>query len=70
VNRQSDVDPELWAAVADPSRRLLLDVLLSSGEATPNMAATAAHWKTRLKAIQRLAEQAHRAAKHDPSPPA
>jgi hypothetical protein len=35
VNQQSDDDPELWAAVADPSRRLLLDVLLSSGEATP-----------------------------------
>jgi hypothetical protein len=33
------------------------------------MAATAAQWKTRLQAIQRLAEQAHRATKLDPSPP-
>jgi DNA-binding transcriptional ArsR family regulator len=120
VNRQPDIDPELWSAVADPSRRQLLDVMLSSGEATPTalagqlpftrqavtkhlavldragvvqsqrqgrevrysvrperlndavraMAATAAQWKTRLKAIQRLAEQAHRAANQDPSPPA
>jgi DNA-binding transcriptional ArsR family regulator len=29
------VDDELWAAVADPSRRRLLDVLLAHGEATP-----------------------------------
>jgi ArsR family transcriptional regulator, cadmium/lead-responsive transcriptional repressor len=28
-------DDELWAAVADPSRRRLLDVLLAHGEATP-----------------------------------
>jgi ArsR family transcriptional regulator, cadmium/lead-responsive transcriptional repressor len=28
-------DEELWAAVAEPSRRLLLDVLLAQGEATP-----------------------------------
>jgi DNA-binding transcriptional ArsR family regulator len=28
-------DEELWAAVAEPSRRLLLDVLLTHGEATP-----------------------------------
>jgi ArsR family transcriptional regulator, cadmium/lead-responsive transcriptional repressor len=32
-------DGELWAAVAEPSRRLLLDVLLASGEATPTMLA-------------------------------
>lgn len=120
MNRQPDVDLELWSAVGDPSRRQLLDVLLASGEATPSalaeqlpftrqavakhlavldrvgvvesrrqgrevrytvrperlgdavraMAATAAQWQTRLKAIQRLAEQAHHAAKQDPSPPA
>jgi ArsR family transcriptional regulator, cadmium/lead-responsive transcriptional repressor len=28
-------DEELWAAVAEPSRRRLLDVLLAHGEATP-----------------------------------
>jgi DNA-binding transcriptional ArsR family regulator len=32
-------DEELWAAVAEPSRRLLLDVLLAHGEATPTMLA-------------------------------
>ena len=28
-------DEELWAAVADPSRRGVLDLLLAAGEATP-----------------------------------
>jgi DNA-binding transcriptional ArsR family regulator len=28
-------DEELWAAVAEPGRRMLLDVLLAHGEATP-----------------------------------
>jgi DNA-binding transcriptional ArsR family regulator len=28
-------DDELWAAVADPSRRRLLDLLVAVGEATP-----------------------------------
>jgi ArsR family transcriptional regulator, cadmium/lead-responsive transcriptional repressor len=32
-------DDELWAAVADPSRRRLLDVLLAHGEATPTVLA-------------------------------
>ena len=32
-------DEELWAAVAEPSRRLLLDLLLARGEATPTMLA-------------------------------
>lgn len=29
-------EDELWAAVGDPSRRQLLDVLLARGEATPS----------------------------------
>ena len=33
-------DEELWAAVAEPSRRLLLDVLLAQGEATPTTLAS------------------------------
>lgn len=32
-------DEQLWAAVADPSRRRLLDVLLAHGEATPTVLA-------------------------------
>jgi DNA-binding transcriptional ArsR family regulator len=32
--RGDDVDDELWAAVADPTRRRLLDALLAHGEAT------------------------------------
>jgi DNA-binding transcriptional ArsR family regulator len=28
-------EDELWSAIAEPSRRLLLDVLLAHGEATP-----------------------------------
>ncbi len=32
--RGGDDDDELWDAVADPTRRRLLDVLLAHGEAT------------------------------------
>jgi DNA-binding transcriptional ArsR family regulator len=34
VSRSSDEIDELWAAVAEPTRRRLLDVLLAHGEAT------------------------------------
>ena len=34
MNRSGGEDDELWAAVADPTRRRLLDVLLARGEAT------------------------------------
>jgi ArsR family transcriptional regulator, cadmium/lead-responsive transcriptional repressor len=34
MNRLGKEDDELWAAVADPTRRRLLDVLLARGEAT------------------------------------
>jgi DNA-binding transcriptional ArsR family regulator len=34
LSRRSDEVDELWAAVADPTRRRLLDVLLAHGEAT------------------------------------
>lgn len=34
TNRGGGEDDELWAAVADPMRRRLLDVLLATGEAT------------------------------------
>lgn len=34
MTRPGDDDEQLWAAVADPSRRRLLDVLLAYGEAT------------------------------------
>jgi DNA-binding transcriptional ArsR family regulator len=34
TGRGDDVDDELWAAVADPTRRRLLDSLLAHGEAT------------------------------------
>jgi ArsR family transcriptional regulator, cadmium/lead-responsive transcriptional repressor len=43
------LDDELWSAVADPSRRRLLDLLISNG-------AVSASW---LAAIKRLAEAAH-----------
>jgi len=33
-------EEELWAAVGEPSRRRLLDVLLARGEATPSALAT------------------------------
>ena len=34
MSRRGDEDDGLWAAVADPTRRRLLDVLLAHGEAT------------------------------------
>jgi DNA-binding transcriptional ArsR family regulator len=34
TRRGDEVDDELWAAVADPTRRRLLDALLAHGEAT------------------------------------
>jgi DNA-binding transcriptional ArsR family regulator len=34
VSRRRDEGDELWAAIADPTRRQLLDVLLARGEAT------------------------------------
>jgi DNA-binding transcriptional ArsR family regulator len=34
MSRRADEADELWAAVADPTRRRLLDVLLAQGEAT------------------------------------
>jgi DNA-binding transcriptional ArsR family regulator len=34
MSRRGDEADELWAAVADPTRRRLLDVLLAHGEAT------------------------------------
>lgn len=38
MNSES-VDEDLWAAIGEPSRRRLLDVLLACGEATPTMLA-------------------------------
>jgi ArsR family transcriptional regulator, cadmium/lead-responsive transcriptional repressor len=35
----SGADDELWEAVAEPSRRRVLDLLLAHGEATPTMLA-------------------------------
>src|SRR5262245_41030996 len=108
-------DEQLWAAVAEPGRRRLLDVLVAHGEATPTMlakelpftrqavskhlavlldagvvtqrrdgrevlytvqperleaaaqamAAAAARWNARLRAIKRLAEAAHREGQAD-----
>lgn len=37
MSRGGVVDEELWAAVGDPSRRRVLDLLLARGEATPTM---------------------------------
>jgi ArsR family transcriptional regulator, cadmium/lead-responsive transcriptional repressor len=34
MSRHGEEDDELWAAVADPTRRRLLDVLLAHGDAT------------------------------------
>jgi DNA-binding transcriptional ArsR family regulator len=34
MSRRRDEGDELWAAIADPTRRQLLDVLLARGEAT------------------------------------
>src|SRR5262245_14382331 len=103
-------DEQLWAAVAEPGRRQVLDLLVAHGEATPTalakelpftrqavskhlavlleagvvvqrregrevhfsvqaerleaaaqaMAAAAARWNARLRAIKRIAEEAHR----------
>jgi DNA-binding transcriptional ArsR family regulator len=39
VNRAGD-DEELWAVIAEPGRRRLLDVLLARGEATATTLAT------------------------------
>jgi DNA-binding transcriptional ArsR family regulator len=36
MNRGRSEDEELWAAVGEPSRRRLLDLLLARGEATPS----------------------------------
>ena len=36
MTRRRGEEEELWAAVGDPSRRQVLDVLLSHGEATPS----------------------------------
>ena len=33
---RTGVDDELWSAIADPSRRRVLDLLVRSGEATPS----------------------------------
>ncbi len=108
-------DEELWAAVGEPGRRRLLDVLLARGEASATtlagelpftrqavakhlavleraglvearrhgrevryrvrperldaaagqMATVAARWESRLRAIKRLAEAAHREARQE-----
>jgi DNA-binding transcriptional ArsR family regulator len=36
----AEPDDELWAAIGEPSRRRLLDILLAAGDATPTMLAT------------------------------
>ena len=38
--QEPGADGELWEAVAEPSRRRVLDLLLIDGEATPTMLAT------------------------------
>jgi DNA-binding transcriptional ArsR family regulator len=48
---QPEVD-DVLAALADPTRRRLLDVLAARGEAT----GLAAEWDRRLATIKRLAE--------------
>lgn len=35
MTQRGEPDDELWAAVSDPTRRRLLDVLLARGESTP-----------------------------------
>ena len=40
MRRRGGEEDELWAAVADPTRRKLLDVLLARGEATATVLAT------------------------------
>jgi predicted ArsR family transcriptional regulator len=68
-------DDELWSAVADPSRRQVLDLLVSNGEVSASwlagrvpfsrqavskhLAELAAQWDRRLSMIKRLAETAH-----------
>ncbi|HXF22280.1 MAG TPA: helix-turn-helix domain-containing protein, partial [Streptosporangiaceae bacterium] len=37
--QEPGADGELWEAVAEPSRRRVLDLLLTDGEATPTMLA-------------------------------
>jgi len=53
-------EDELWEAIADPSRRKVLDLILAHGRAMAHaaqvMAAAAARWDSRLDAIKRLAE--------------
>lgn len=39
MSRRGDEDDELWVAVADPTRRRLLDALLARGEATASVLA-------------------------------
>lgn len=39
MSRKGGEDEQLWLAVAEPSRRRVLDVLLAHGEATPTMLA-------------------------------
>ena len=34
-SERTDADDELWEAIADPSRRRVLDLIVSRGEATP-----------------------------------
>jgi DNA-binding transcriptional ArsR family regulator len=36
-----DVDDALWSAIADPSRRRVLDLIVHGGEATPSVIAEA-----------------------------
>ena len=40
INPMKPDDEELWAAVTEPGRRLLLDALLAQGEATPTALAS------------------------------
>ena len=58
-------DDELWSAIADPSRRRVLDLLVRRDEATRAMGELAEEWDRRLATIKRLAEPAHRNA-NDP----
>ncbi len=41
AERRPELEDELWAAVGEPSRRRVLDVLLDRGEATPTVLARA-----------------------------
>jgi hypothetical protein len=53
---EPDQITQWFAAIADPSRRWVLDRL---DQATRAMAELAAQWDRRLNAIKRLAETAH-----------